>query len=94
MEDKTIEIVQDQTPEAKKSNLVTKKFLIIALAVTVLVNAALSAGMLALFAKKSMGGRPDMPGMGRPGSEMFQNGNQNGGSFTPPEFDQNTESGD
>ena len=90
MEDNTIEIIQDAAPEMKKSNQVTKKFVIIALAVAVLVNSALSAGMMFFFAKNSSGGRPDMPGMGRPGSEMFQGD----GSFAPPEGDMNTEFGD
>ena len=90
MEDNTVEIIQEKAPETKKSDVVTKKFMIIALAITVLVNAALSAGMMALFARNSRGGMPGMPGSGRPGSEMFQED----GSFTPPEFDQNAESGD
>ena len=64
---------------------VTRKFLVIALAVTVLVNAALSAGMMALFAKNSKSRMPDMRGGGFPGSEMFNDGDQDGsGMMAPP----------
>ena len=98
-----IETVNDNVqvkgmPEKKAgwgSKGVTRKFLVIALAATVLVNAALSAGMMALFAKNSKSKMPDMRdggfhGNGFPGSEMFNDGDQDGsGMMTPPGDGQN-----
>ena len=92
MEEKNIEFIQDNTSETKTVKPVTRKFIIIALAVTLLLNAALSAGMMALFARKSMGGRPGMPG-GRPDSGFFQDGDQNNGNFAPPGGSQNPGNG-
>lgn len=62
---------------------VTRKFLVIALAIAVLLNAAVTAGVMGAFLKKQANNRPQMPGSGGPGSEMFSDG-QNGGGMMPP----------
>ena len=49
---------------------VTKKFLALALAAAVLINAGVTAGVMALTARHNGHGGPDMHGS-RPGSEMF-----------------------
>lgn len=62
----------------------TRKFAVIALAITVLVNAALTAGIAAAFSKNDTSDRSGMPGGGRPGSEMSSDENGKGGKMTPP----------
>ena len=65
---------------------VTRKFMIIALSVTVLINAALSAAIMGGLLKSQSRGMPDMPGKERPGSEMFsEDSRSNGGQMTAPE---------
>ena len=81
-------------PEPKKEakwgdKTVTRRFMIIALAIAVALNAALTAGVAGALLKKQAKNRPDMNGPGRPGSEMFS-GDQNGnGGMMPPGSGQN-----
>lgn len=80
--------VKETAPAAKTEKTggwgdktVTRKFLVIALAVAVLLNAAISAGVMGAFLKKQTKNRPDMPGNGGPGSEMFS---EDGNGMMPP----------
>ena len=69
---------------------VTKKFLVLALAATVLINAGVTAGVMALTARHDSHGRPDMHGGSHPGSEMFSHNMPGGnGQMTPPQNGQN-----
>jgi len=73
---------------------VTRKFMVIALAAAILINAALTAGITGALLKKQAKDRPDMRGGGRPGSEMFFDNDQNGREkMTPPGGDQNNDQG-
>lgn len=69
----------------KKTNwgtAATKKFMAIALAATVLINAAVTAGLMAL-----MDGRHGMKHDGRPGTEMFSDKGSGGkGQMGPPDM--------
>lgn len=62
---------------------VTRMFLVIALAVTLLLNAALTAGIAGAFLKKQTKDIQGLYGKGGPGSEMFS-GKHNGKGMTPP----------
>ena len=64
---------------------VTKKFLTIVMAAAILINAGITAGVMALTARHNGHDGPDMHG-GRPGSEMFRD-NMSGdkGQMTPPQ---------
>lgn len=82
--------VKESLPAAKKEKTegwgdksVTRKFLVIALAVTLLLNAALTAGIAGAFMKKQASNRPGIPGNGGPGKGMFSE-DQNGSGMTPP----------
>lgn len=69
---------------------VTRKFLILALAATILVNAGVTAGVMALTAKHDSHGIPDMHGGSRPGSEVFSHNMSGGnGQMTPPQNGKN-----
>ena len=74
-------------PEKKKHEWagkpVTGKVLAIMLGIALLANAAITAGISAIFANNS---QHKMSENGRPGSEMMggENGGQNGGQMTPP----------
>lgn len=67
---------------------VTRKFVILTLAAAVLINAALTAGIMAAFVKKQAGDRQKMHGQGRPGSEMFSEDQNGNADMTPPGGDQ------
>jgi len=68
---------------------VTRKFVILALAAAVLINAALTAGIMGAFVKKQAGDRQNMHGQGRPGSEMFPDDQDGSADMMPPDGDQN-----
>lgn len=92
MEDKNVLLTENTAAKSEKEVVIEKpnkknswgkknvsrKFLIAALAVTLVLNTALSAGVMALFAKNGKAARPDMPNMGRPGSGWNYDDNQNG----------------
>lgn len=67
---------------------VTRKFVILTLAAAVLINAALTAGIMAAFVKKQAGDRQKMHGQGRPGSEMFSEDQNGNADMMPPGGDQ------
>lgn len=67
---------------------VTRKFVILTLAAAVLINAALTAGIMAAFVKKQAGDRQKMHGQGRPGSEMFPEDQNGNADMMPPGGDQ------
>lgn len=83
-------------PKAVKADkwgekIVTRRFMVIALAAAILINAALTAGITGAMLKKQAASRPDMQGGGRPGSEMFFDNDQNGkGQMVPPGDNQNS----
>ena len=69
---------------------VTKKFMTFALAAAILINAGVTAGVMALTAKHNDNDRPDMVNRGRPGSEMFsENAPGGNGQMAPPQKEQN-----
>ena len=68
------------------SGAVTKKFMALALAATVLINAGVTAGVMALTGKHKGHDRPDMKTGGRPGTEMhFKNGPGSDRQMAPPQ---------
>ena len=67
---------------------VTRKFIILTLAAAVLINAALTAGIMAAFVKKQAGDRQKMHGQERPGSEMFSEDQNGNADMMPPGGDQ------
>lgn len=86
-------------PKAEKADKwgeknVTRKFMVIALAAAILINAALTAGITGALLRKQAKDRPNMHGGGRPGNEMFFDDNQNGkGQMAPPGGNQNNGQG-
>lgn len=69
------------------SGVVTKKFLTIALAVTILINAGVTAGVVMLSSKNSSDSRGNMR---RGNSEMFSDDKPGGnGHMSPPQDKQN-----
>lgn len=62
--------------------------MILTLAAAVLINAALTAGIMAAFVKKQAGDRQKMHGQGRPGSEMFSEDQNGNADMMPPGGDQ------
>ena len=73
------------------SGAVTKKFMTIALAATILINAGVTAGVMSLTAKHTGHDRPDIQTGSRPGTEMFSdNGSGSNGQMTPPQSGQMT----
>lgn len=80
---------ENTDPWGEKS--VTRKFVVIALAAAVLLNAALTAGITGTMLKKQSEEMYGMHGKGRPGNEMDFGGRQNGhGKITAPGDDQST----
>ncbi len=86
-----IEFVPADTKQDNKvswgQKSVTRRFLIIALAAAVLLNAALTAGIAAGMLKKQAKNMPDMPGKGRPGSEMHFDKDRNGNDSSSGDSD-------
>ena len=72
---------------------VTRNFLIITLAAAVLINAALTAGIMGAFLNKQAKDRQGMHGQGRPGSGMFRDDQNSNGNMSPPGGDQNSSQG-
>ena len=71
---------------------VTRKFVVIALAAAVLLNAALSAGITGALLKKQTKEMSAASGKGHMRNEMpFDNNKDGKGRMATPEFDQNTE---
>lgn len=79
---------QEEKPSGG-SNVVTKKFLTIALAITILINAGVTAGVTMLTAKYNSSGRQnennEMISRDRPGG----NGQDGKGQMAPPQDGQN-----
>ena len=68
---------------------VTRKFVILTLAAAVLINAALTAGIMGAFVKKQAADRQNMHGQRRPGSETFSDDQNGNTEMMPPGGDQN-----
>lgn len=81
-------IAKGQPKEFWWERSVTRKFVILTLAAAVLINAALTAGIMAAFVKKQAGDRQKMHGQGRPGSEMFSEDQNGNADMMPPGGDQ------
>ena len=75
---------QDEKTESWGAKSVTRTFLIIALAVTVLINAAITAGITGALLNKQAGDRQGMHGQGRPESGMFPEDEGDGEEMLPP----------
>ena len=68
---------------------VTRKFVVLALAAAVLINAAFTAGIMSALMKKQAADRQNMHGQGRPGREMFSDDQKGNTNMMPPGGDQN-----
>ena len=96
-------VVKPDNAGKRGSSAVTKKFMVLALAGAILINAGVTAGVMSLTAKHNGHDGPDIQNGGRPGSEMFsdkgpggnghmappQNGQSNNGQMAPPQNGQN-----